>query len=94
MPWRKILTEAVGLDVIREIVAKHGAAFIIMAAGLYFFYQQNTALQTNVNACNDKVIQVYQAQNERFIQIIEENNQAIQQNSAAIERLTKKIESE
>lgn len=68
--------------VIVEAAKKHGLAFLALLLMVLYFHRQNEKLEAKFDICNSKVIEMYQDHNTQLIQ-------ALERNTAALEKLTK-----
>ncbi len=73
---------------ILQVLAKQGFSFMLLGLAVWYVTSQNQKMEARLNACNDTVISVYQEQNERLLDLVENNNRALEQNSNAIQNLS------
>lgn len=84
------MTKEVKNEVLKELI-KGGLAFIIMGAGLWFFYTENKEYQERVNKRLEKVEkQALDCSNENINilkEYVQKSNTQLDKNNKAIERL-------
>jgi len=51
-------------------IQKQGLSFLILAAAVYWFSIKYDQLQEKIDLCNNNVIEIYQEQNQQFIEAI------------------------
>lgn len=77
--------------IVLETLAKQGLSFLLLGVAIWYFNEQNNKLETRVFDCNSRIVQVYEEQNDRLLELVENNNRALQQNSEAIHNLSRLI---
>lgn len=77
--------------IVLETLAKQGLSFLLLGVAIWYFNEQNNKLETRVFDCNSRIVEVYEEQNDRLLELVENNNRALQQNSEAIHNLSRLI---
>jgi len=77
--------------IVLETLAKQGLSFLLLGVAIWYFNEQNNKLETRVFECNSRIVEVYEEQNDRLLELVENNNRALQQNSEAIHNLSRLI---
>lgn len=74
---------------IEEQLQRHGLSFALLAAAVWYFYNVNARLQTEVRACNDRVIDIYQEQQKQLREVIDNNTKVLETISNKIDNVKK-----
>lgn len=77
--------------IVLETLAKQGLSFLLLGVAIWYFNEQNNKLETRVFDCNSRIVEVYEEQNDRLLELVENNNKALEQNSEAIHNLSRLI---
>lgn len=67
------------------MMQQQGLSFVLLALGVYFFYQELEEVQEENKACTEQILQVYQ-------EMVKQNHAVISANTATIEELKKWID--
>ena len=51
---------------------KQDLAFLLLAAGIWYFHTENSKLEAKIDQCNNNLIQIYQSHHEQFIEVLQE----------------------
>jgi hypothetical protein len=65
---------------------KHGLSFLLLMGMVFWFNQQYINLSEKIDACNQSTIEIYKSQNERLINVLERNSEAMENISRHLEK--------
>ena len=53
-----------------EMLRKQGLPFLMLAAAVWYFHAETQKMEAKISSCNSKLVQIYQAQHEEFIELL------------------------
>jgi hypothetical protein len=79
---------------IEEQLQRHGLSFALLACAVWYFYNVNASLQSEVRACNDKMIDIYQEQQKQLREVIDNNTRVLETIAVKIDNVNQKKKNE
>ncbi len=65
------------LEILVNEIKKHGLPLMMMSVAIYFFYNQFNQLRSEIDACNERIIDIYRNDHIEMKDVISKNTAAI-----------------
>lgn len=65
------------LEFLLEQLKTHGLPILLLSIAVWYFYNEVKSMQQEIRICNENLIQMYQTNNNKMIEVIGNNTQAL-----------------
>lgn len=62
-----------------EQARMHGLSFVLLAAAVWYFHGENSKMTSEIRACNNSIIEMYQSNQSHLQEIISNNTRALEE---------------